>query len=122
MGGPLRVLLSGVYPGQGFNMLGTYGAILATIAICRLMPAAGRRFDRAWYMMLLALGFVTMIFAQTASAIGGFVVGVLLVFIFTNRVRLGVILGAASAVVLALTGGGRVVMDFLPSVHKSVSS
>jgi O-antigen ligase len=113
MGGPLRFRLSGVYPGQGFNMLGTYGAILATIAICRLMPAAGRRFDRAWYMMLLALGFVTMIFAQTRSAIGGFVVGVLLVFIFTNRVRLGVILGAASAVVLALTGGGRVVMDFL---------
>lgn len=113
MGGPLRFRLSGVYPGQGFNMLGTYGAILATIAICRLLPAAGHKFDRAWYLTLLWFGAVTMVFAQTRSAIGGFVVGVLLVFFFTKRIRLGVALAVASVVVLAATGGSHVVMDFL---------
>ncbi len=113
MGGPLRFRLSGVYPGQGFNMLGTYGAILSTIAICRLLPAAGHKFDRAWYLTLLWFGAVTMVFAQTRSAIGGFVVGVLLVFFFTKRIRLGVALAVASVVVLAATGGSHVVMDFL---------
>jgi hypothetical protein len=113
MGGPLKFRLSGVYPGQGFNQLGTYGAILATIAVCRLLPTAGRKFDRAWYMMLFALGSVTMVFAQTRSAIGGFVVGVILAFVFAKRARLGVALGVASAIVLGFTSARDVVWDFL---------
>jgi O-antigen ligase len=113
MGGPLQYRLSGVYPGQGFNMLGTYGAILSTIAICRLLPATGRKFDRAWYVMLLVLGAVTMVFAQTRSAIGGFVVGAILAFILTKRIRLGITLGVVSAVVLAFTGASRTLLDFL---------
>jgi O-antigen ligase len=113
MGGPLQYRLSGVYPGQGFNMLGTYGAILATIAICRLLPAPGRKFDRAWYVMLFVLGAVTMVFAQTRSAIGGFVVGAILAFILTKRIRLGVTLGVASAGVLAFTGASHTILDFL---------
>jgi O-antigen ligase len=113
MGGPLRFRLSGVYPGQGFNMLGTYGAILATIAICRLLSTAGRKHDRAWYVLLLVVGAVTMVFAQTRSAIGGFVVGVILAFIFTKRARLGAVLGVVSAAVLALLGTGPVIRNFL---------
>ena len=113
MGGPLQYRLSGVYPGQGFNMLGTYGAMLGTIAVCRLLPAKGRKLDRAWYLMILALAIVTMIFAQTRSAIGGFVVGILLVFIFTKRLGLGMALGAVCAVGAALSGAGRIVLEFL---------
>ena len=113
MGGPLQYRLSGVYPGQGFNMLGTYGAILATIAMCRFLPAAGRKFDRAWYLMLFALGAVTMVFAQTRSAIGGFVVGAILAFILTKRIRLGITLGLGSVLVLALTGATHTIVDFL---------
>jgi len=113
MGGPLQYRLSGVYPGLGFNMLGTYGAILATVAICRLLPTAGRKFDRLWYSAVFLLGTVTMVFAQTRSAIGGFVVGVLLAFIFTKRIRLGLVLGAGSALVLAVSGAGGKVMEFL---------
>jgi len=113
MGGPLQYRLSGVYPGQGYNMLGTYGAIMAIIAICRLLPTAGRKFDRAWYVMLLALGAITMIFAQTRSAFGGFVVGVFLAFIFTKRIGFGALLGVGSAIVLAFTGAGGLVLDFL---------
>jgi O-antigen ligase len=113
VGGPLRFRLSGVYPGQGFNMLGTYGAILATIAICRLLPAAAHKFDRAWYAIVLMLGAVTMVFSQTRSAIGGFVVGVALLFIITKRLRFAAALGVASAAVLALTGAGTVVLNFL---------
>jgi O-antigen ligase len=113
IGGPLQYRLSGVYPGQGFNMLGTYGAILATIAICRLLPATGRKFDRAWYVMLFALGAVTMVFAQTRSAIGGFVVGAILAFILTKRIRLGITLGASSVLLLALTGASHTMVDFL---------
>ena len=62
--------------------------------------------------------------AQTRSAIGGFVVGVLLVFIFTKRVGLGMLLGAASAVAMALTGAGRVVGEFLQrgQTHEQITS
>lgn len=113
MGGPLQYRLSGVYPGLGFNMLGTYGAIIGTIAICRLFPAGGRKYDRLWYSGILVLGIVTMIFAQTRSAIGGFVVGVVLAFTFTKRIRMGIALGAVSAVVLAITGAGGKILEFL---------
>jgi O-antigen ligase len=113
MGGPLKFRLSGVYPGQGFNQLGTYGAILATVAVCRLLPIAGRKTDRAWNIMLFGLGAITMVFAQTRSAIGGFVVGVMLAFILAKRARLGVVLGVTSAIVLGFTGARDVVMDFL---------
>jgi O-antigen ligase len=113
IGGPLQYRLSGVYPGLGFNMLGTYGAILGTIAICRLLPSAGRKYDRVWYAAVLLLGIVTMVFAQTRSAIGGFVVGVLLALIFTKRIRFGVILAAGSALVLAISGAGGKIAEFL---------
>jgi O-antigen ligase len=124
MGGPLQYRLSGVYPGQGYNMLGTYGAILGTIAICRLLSVRGKRFDRAWYGMVLVLASITMIFAQTRSAIAGFVVGVLLVLIFTKRVGLGMLLGATSAVAMVLTGAGRVVLEFLErgQTHEQITS
>jgi O-antigen ligase len=113
VGGPLHFRLSGVYPGQGFNMLGTYGAILATIALCRLLPAAAHKFDRVWYAIVFMLGAVTMVFSQTRSAIGGFVIGVALLFIVTRRVRFALTLGVASAAVLAFTGGGSVILNFL---------
>jgi O-antigen ligase len=113
MQGILKLRLSGVYPGQGFNSLGTYGAILSIIAICRLLPAAGRKFDRSWYALILGLGIVTMVFSQTRSAIGGFVVGVVLMLFFTKRLRLAAILGVASALVLALTSAGTVILAFL---------
>jgi len=113
MGGPLQYRLSGVYPGQGYNMLGTYGAILATIAICRLLPTAAKKFDRAWYLVVLGLGLITMVFAQTRSAIGGFLVGVILAFIFTKRIRLIAIFAALGGVVFAFTGAGKLTTDFL---------
>jgi O-antigen ligase len=113
VGGPLQYRLSGVYPGLGFNMLGTYGAIIATVAVCRLLPIAGRKFDRLWYSAILLLGTVTMIFAQTRSAIAGFAVGVVLAFLFTKRVRLGAILGSVGALALAISGGGGKILEFL---------
>ena len=113
MGGPLQYRLSGVYPGQGYNMLGTYGAILATIAICRLLPTAAKKIDRAWYLVLLGLGVITMVFAQTRSAIGGFLVGVALAFIFTKRVKLIALFAALGGVVFAFTGAGNLMTEFL---------
>ena len=82
VGGLLNIRLGGIFPGQGSNAVGTLGAIVAAIAVCRLLPAVQRKFDRAWYILLLAFGVATMVFTQTRSAIGGFVLGVLLVFFF----------------------------------------
>lgn len=113
MGGPLHYRLSGVYPGQGYNMLGTFGAYLGTIAICRLLPVRGRSYSRSWYWMVLGLGIITMIFAQTRSAIGGFVIGVALAFVFARRLGFGLLLGAASVVGIIVTGFSGLLLDFL---------
>ena len=113
VGGLLNIRLAGVFPGQGSNAVGTLGAIVAAIAVCRLLPAVQRKFDRAWYILLLLFGVATMVFTQTRSAIGGFVLGVLLVFFFTKRARLAVALGFVSAAALALTGAGSALLAFL---------
>lgn len=111
--GVLGFRLAGVFPGLGSNGLGTLGAIVAAIAVCRLLPTAGRKFDRAWYILLLVFGSATMVWTQTRSAMGGFLLGVLLVLFFTQRARLAAALGAASAAVLAFTGAGSALLAFL---------
>jgi O-antigen ligase len=113
VGGPLNIRLSGIFPGQGSNGLGTLGAIVAAISVCRLLPAVQRKFDRAWYILLLAFGVATMVFTQTRSAMGGFVLGVLLALVFTKRTHLAAALGIMSAAVLALTGAGSALLAFL---------
>lgn len=113
MGGPLQYRLSGVYPGLGFNMLGTYGAIMSTIAICRLLPSGDRKVDRLWYSSVLVVGMITMVFAQTRSAIGGFVIGSILAFILTKRIRFGMVLGLAALAVMLVTGASGTMTEFL---------
>jgi len=111
--GILKYRLNCLYPGYGTNSVGTFGAIIAAIAICRLLPASKRQFDRAWYLVLLITGVVTMIFSQTRSAMAGFVLGVVLMLLFTRRIRLAVGLGVAGATVGALTGAGKWFVQFL---------
>jgi|HubBroStandDraft_6_1064221.scaffolds.fasta_scaffold00009_93 hypothetical protein len=112
-GGMLKYRLNCLYPGYGTNSVGTFGAIIAAVAICRLLPTAGRKFNRTWYVVLLIMGVVTMVFSQTRSAMAGFLVGVLLMLVFTGRKLLIAGLGIASVAALALTGAGKLFVEFL---------
>ncbi len=113
MSGVLKFRISGVFPGQGSNALGTFGAIIAVIAFARLLPAAGRKFDRAWYGFVLMIGIVTMVCTQTRSAMGGFFIGAILVLLFTNRLRISAALGVVAAAGLAWTGASGTLLAFL---------
>jgi len=90
--------LTGVMPVEASNSVGTSGAVLAIIALCRLMPIFGKAKDRAWYMLLLAFGLVSMVLSKTRNAEAAFIFAVVVVVAFTPRLRKIAIWGSIAAV------------------------
>jgi len=79
--------LTGVIPVEASNSVGTSGAVLAIISLCRLMPLFGRAKDRAWYILLLVFGLVSMVLSKTRNAEAAFVFAVAVIVIFSPRLR-----------------------------------
>jgi O-antigen ligase len=81
--------LTGVFPVEASNSVGTSGAVLAIIAICRLMPVfiPSRTKNRAWYLLLLTFGVISMVMSKTRSAEAAFLIAVLMVIAFTPGLR-----------------------------------
>ena len=115
--GPLGTLsmpeLTGVFPAQAPNGLGTYGAIIAIVALCRLMSKTEESSNRGWYQIILGFGLLTMVMTEARSAIGAFVVAVIMYLILTRRVIAGAILAAGSALVLLVSGLGSTLLDYM---------
>ncbi len=115
--GPLGVRLNGVVPALSANSVGEFSAVLAILALCRLMYDPERRFDRAWYSFLFLFSVATLIFSQTRAAIAALFLAVILLLILTRRVLLGaaIAIGSAFAVIilLAFTKFGSLVWDFV---------
>lgn len=111
--GILGARLNGVLPALGANAVGTYAAILALIALCRLLPIAGSRTDRVWYILLFVASMVTMVFSQTRSAIAGFMFGVFLMLLFSKRLGLSAFLTFVVAPILVLSSLGGLIWSFL---------
>ena len=105
--------LNGVFPVTSANDVGFTGAVLAVIALARLLPVTGRRSDRAWYFLLFLFGIASIILSQTRSAVAGLLAGMLLIFFFSKRAKLGAAVTLGTASVLLLTGAGDAVRDFL---------
>jgi O-antigen ligase len=79
--------LTGVVPVEASNSVGTSGAVLALVAICRLMPIFGRAKNHAWYFFLLIFGLVSMVLSGTRNSEGAFIFGVGLIVLFSPRWR-----------------------------------
>lgn len=79
--------LTGVIPVEASNSVGTSGAVLAIISLCRLMPIFGRAKNRAWYMLLFIFGVVSMVLSKTRNAEAAFVFAVLLLILMEKRLR-----------------------------------
>lgn len=79
--------LTGVFPVEASNSVGTSGAVLAIISFCRLMPAFGRSRNRAWYTLLLIFGLVSMILSKTRNAEAAFMFAVAVVVIVSKPLR-----------------------------------
>ena len=89
--------LTGVFPVEASNSVGTSGGVLALVALCRLMPVFGRARNRAWYLALFIFGMVSMVMSKTRNSEAAFVFGVALIVLFSRRLQR---IAAAGAVVL----------------------
>ena len=98
--GPLGVRLAGVVPALSANSIGEFSAVLAVLALCRLMYDPERRFDRSWYAFLFLFSIATLIFSQTRAAIAALFLAVILLLFLTRRVLLGAAIGIGSAFVV----------------------
>jgi hypothetical protein len=87
--------LTGVVPVEASNSVGTSGAVLCLISLCRLMPLFGRAKSKAWYIFLFVFGLVSMVLSQTRNSEAAFMVAVLLVVVFQKQLRKIVLVGTA---------------------------
>lgn len=90
--------LSGVLPQMDGNSVAECGAILAIVALSRLLTGSYSNPQRAWYFLLCMVGLVTLVLGQTRSAVGGFLLGVLVVLLFSK--------GKGITALIASTGAG----------------
>jgi hypothetical protein len=115
--GPIRVRLEGVCPILDANSIGEYCAILAGIALCRLLDDPERKYDRGWYRFLFAASVITLIFTQTRAAVAAFIFAVILIFVATRRFLLGALAGATASlgglILLTFTNFGDTIGSFL---------
>lgn len=111
--GGLGVWLQGVFPDVSSNQLSEYAGCIAVVALCRLLPLNRRRENTAWYVFVFLFGFVTMIFGQTRSALGGFCIALFLIYLLSNRVAQGAAIVIGSIAAVFATGFGEYILDYL---------
>jgi len=111
--GELGARLYGVIPAVSANDVGTFGAILALLAICRLLPVSGVKYGRAWYAFLLMASLVALILSQTRSAMAGLLFGIFLFLIFSGRAWVSAWATFVVTPLIALTGVGGLLWSFL---------
>ena len=95
--------LTGVLPVEASNSVGTSGAVLSIIALCRLLPVFGQAKNRAWYTLLLIFGLVSMVLSKTRNAEAAFIFAVFVIIAFSPRLKkFGMWASLAFAPVVAL--------------------
>lgn len=103
--------LTGVFPAIPANTVGELGAVLAIVALARLLLNSGDPPNRTVYSLLLLVGFATLVLSQTRSAIAGFLLGVVLLLFLAKKTMLWVSAVFASLVILA-SGAGDLLGDY----------
>jgi exopolysaccharide production protein ExoQ len=108
--------LRGIYPATACNAVGESGAVLAIIALCRLLPLSGRRTDRSdrsFYGLLFAFGTASLLLSQTRNAVAALVVGIITTFILSKRIWWAVLIAVLGATLWFFTGAGTAIMSYL---------
>ncbi len=105
--------LNGVFPVLAANGVGTMGAILALVAISRLMMPVGEKTYRSWYVALAGFGIVTMILADCRSATFGFLSAYWYCFSLRGILLPELLFLASGAVLALLSGAGKNIMLYL---------
>jgi O-antigen ligase len=106
--GMLHVQLAGVMPDLSSNGVGHIAALLAVVALSRLL----RREGTLLYGLLFASSVATMLLSQTRSALLGFAVGALLVLLLSGRVLIVFSAAVAAVIVLLATSAGPTFIEY----------
>ena len=111
--GLIGVQLQGLFPDVSSNDIGQHGAVMATVALARLLPCTRKRKNLVWYLALFGFGCVTMLFAQCRSAVMGFALAVFCIFLFSRRVVQGAIIVVTGAITSVVSGMGRLAYEYM---------
>jgi len=106
--------LQSVIPMGSANAMAGVAAMIAIIALSRLLPIEPRqRSARAFYVAVFLLGLSCLLVAKTRNALAGFVFGVCLLFLFSRRIRSAAIVAATTALLMAVSSLQGPVYDYL---------
>lgn len=83
--GLIPVQLECIYPAVAANGIGEVGAILAVFSLGRLVSPSAEPCKFSLYVLGFLLGFATILFSQTRSAVLGFILGVGIVVLISQR-------------------------------------
>jgi O-antigen ligase len=124
--GALGLQLYGVLPAIDANSVGEYGAILAIVSLRRLLLPVDGKSDRVWYGLACTFGLTALALSQTRSAMAGFLVGAVLVLLFSKRKALATFVLSGAAGLISIGGLGSLLWKFLlrgqsPELFQSLS-
>lgn len=105
--------LGGIMPKISSNGLGELGAIVAVVALSRMLVRRKEASNRVIYIILFVSGLTTIIFSQTRSAVLGFVVGAVLVLYFARRTKLMILVLVASVILFMFTSARLLTEQYL---------
>jgi len=108
--GLLGFQINGVMPQVAANGVGELGALAAVIAFCRLIQSPWER--RYRYVVVFGVALLTVAFAQTRSAITGFLVGAAAVLFFSRRVGITAFLLILIGVLAAQTSAADLLWNY----------
>lgn len=115
--GPLTGRLNGICPQIDANSVGEWSAMLAVVALGRILYDPEKRFGGRWYKVLFIASIVTLIYSQTRGAIAGFAVATLVLLWLSRRIGLGIGIVLAGLPVfgalLISTNAGHTLFDFI---------
>jgi len=105
--------LSGVWPVVASNSIGVSGAIVCIVALSRFLSAGSRKSPRAWYALIFAFGFISLVASQTRNALAGFVFGAFLVLWYQRRTWIGVMTAVLAVGLILYTSLGPEVEEYV---------
>lgn len=112
-GGAISVQLQGVVPVLADNGVGHVSAILSVVALSRFLRKPQSRGSRVFYLAFLGLTLLTLLLAQTRSAILGFVFGAALLLYFSRRTGWIVCLLLLTGLLFFHTGAGSLFTQYM---------
>jgi O-antigen ligase len=118
--------LYGVFPAIHANSLGEYGAIIAVVSLRGLLLPPNGKSSPVWYGLACTFGLAALLFSQTRSALGGFLVGAVLVLLFSKGKGLTTLLLSGAAALISVGGVGSLLWQFVlrrqsPELFQSLS-